>query len=356
MVSESRLLEQLSQDFADAQVFLTGSGTTALAVALEAIGVKGRRVLIPALTCPNVGIAVLAAGGRPVAVDVSPLDYTLDPSSVAAALDEETAAVVAVDPFGYPADLEALKGVVAGTGVAVIEDACQACGGRVDGTMLGARGSLGAISFGYSKPLSLEGGGLLIATDSRYGGAIHDILARPGFSRLREIRNRMALRLMKGGLNRSLAFLASRLRLLHYGIPPRIRDMLPGEWDRFMDTRAATLANLERVAAAVAALPGVGTFAYRGNDWLPWRYSFLLPEHPYRATELLRRLHRHGIRTTRLYRPLSDLLPLDPGPPVPCAESLARRTANLVYPSTPEATAVLAARLERLAGGERRIS
>lgn len=354
-MSDSHLLDRLSRDFAGAQVFMTGSGTTALAVALEAIGVEGRRVLIPALTCPNVAIAVLAAGGRPVAVDVSPLDYTLDPASVADALDEQTAAIMAVDPFGYPADLEALKRVVAGTGVAVIEDACQAYGGRVDGTMLGARGSLGAISFGYSKPLALEGGGLLITTDPAYGAAIQALLNRPGFSRLREIRNRLALRLMKAGFNRSLAFLAGRLRLFHYGIPPKTRDMLPVAWDRFMDARSAVVANLRRVAAAVAALPGVRTFAYRDDDWMPWRYSFLLPEQPDLATALLRRLDNHGIRTTQLYRPVVDVLPLQPGPPVPGADSLVHRTANLVYRTTPEATAHLAERLERLVSGERRI-
>ena len=348
-VGEPRLPDRVSRDLGGVRAYPTGSGTTALLVALEAVGVRGRRVLIPAITCPNVAIAVLAAGGRPVAVDVSRRDCTIDPTSVAAALDDRTAAIVAVDAFGYPADMAALQRLGREHGVPVIEDACQALGGRADGMPLGVRGSLGTISFGYAKPLTLEGGGLLIAPDPAFHDRIDQLLRRSAFGRLRGARNALALRLMRRGRNRTLAFLARRMALFHYGMPPASARLLPAAWDRFMDERESNMANLKRAAAAVAALPGVRPFAYEGDEWLPWRYSFCLPDQPDGAADLLRRLEAGGIRTTRLYRPVGERVPLEPGPPLPGAEWVAARVVNLAYPTTSRDTRALADRLESLA-------
>jgi dTDP-4-amino-4,6-dideoxygalactose transaminase len=64
--------------------------------------------------------------------------------------------------YGAPADIVRLEHIAKAHGVALIDDAAQSFGARVDGRMLGALGDVGVISFGPGKPLTATGGGLLL--------------------------------------------------------------------------------------------------------------------------------------------------------------------------------------------------
>ena len=100
----------------------TGSGTDALMMALQAIGVgPGHEVIVPALSFFATAGAVCAIGAVPVVVDVLP-DATLDPAAAFDARSSQTRAVVPVHLFGTLASIPDF-------GVPVIDDAAQAAGG-----------------------------------------------------------------------------------------------------------------------------------------------------------------------------------------------------------------------------------
>ena len=72
-------------------------------------------------------------GATPVFADIDPRTYNLDPAAVEAAITERTKAIVAVDIFGYPCELDPLIELCERHGLALVEDACEALGARYKG-------------------------------------------------------------------------------------------------------------------------------------------------------------------------------------------------------------------------------
>jgi len=144
-----------------------GTGTDALTLLLRAADIgAGDEVIVPALTAAFTGLAVLAAGARPVFADVDPDRLTLDPAACAAAVTPRTRAIVPVHLYGQPADLDSLLRVAQRHGLAVIEDCCQAHLATCAGVPVGTRGFGGAFSFYPTKNLGAFGdGGAVVSND-----------------------------------------------------------------------------------------------------------------------------------------------------------------------------------------------
>ena len=130
----SKLEHELAERVGRSHCIATGSGTMALTMALEALGLPpGSEVIVPSVCCPSVPFAVAYAGLVPVFCDVSPDDYVLDTACVDAALSDRTRAVVGVHLFGSPAPVDDLVAYARSHSLAFIEDAAQAFGGRYRG-------------------------------------------------------------------------------------------------------------------------------------------------------------------------------------------------------------------------------
>jgi dTDP-4-amino-4,6-dideoxygalactose transaminase len=143
-----------------------GSGTAALRLTLEALGIgPGDEVIAPANTFIASVLPVVHLGARLVLVDCDPRTGTIDPDAVAAAATERTRAVVAVHLYGQPADLDPLLRTADERGFAVIEDACQAHGATYRGRRVGAIGRAGCFSFYPSKNLGALGDAGAVVTD-----------------------------------------------------------------------------------------------------------------------------------------------------------------------------------------------
>ncbi len=151
---------RLEELFAPAAVRLHAYGRRALADALRLAGAAGGRVLLPSFICRDLLAAVAAAGAEPafygVRADLSPEeDQTRWP---------DARAVLAVDYFGFAADLAPFQAYARRCGAVVIEDAAHALFSRDEaGCLLGSRASLGVLSL--RKSLPLPNGGALIAVD-----------------------------------------------------------------------------------------------------------------------------------------------------------------------------------------------
>ena len=117
----------------------TSSGTTALHLALRAVGVgEGDEVVTSPFSFVASANAVLYERARPVFADIDPVTLNLDPQAAAAAITERTTALLPVHIFGYPADVPALEA----HGLPIVEDACEALGAvHSDGVAVGARGN-----------------------------------------------------------------------------------------------------------------------------------------------------------------------------------------------------------------------
>jgi dTDP-4-amino-4,6-dideoxygalactose transaminase len=143
-----------------------GSGLDALALSLRALGVgRGAEVLVPANTFIATALAVSAAGGTPVLVDVDPERYTMDPDLAARAVTKKTRALIPVHLYGQSADMEPLRELARRKGIAVVEDACQAHGAALNGARCGAMSDAGCFSFYPTKNLGALGDGGMVVTD-----------------------------------------------------------------------------------------------------------------------------------------------------------------------------------------------
>src|SRR5207253_6639737 len=85
----------------------------------------------------------------------------LDPAAVEAAITERTKAIVAVDIFGYPCELDALRELASRHGLALIQDSCEALGAEYRGARLGSQGPSAVFAFYPNKQMTTGEGGMV---------------------------------------------------------------------------------------------------------------------------------------------------------------------------------------------------
>lgn len=149
-----------------AHVAGVGSGTSALHLALVAVGVKpGDDVVIPANTCVPTAAGVASAGARPVPADIDPDTCTLDPQALARAITPRTTAIVPVHLYGHPCDMDPILDIAREHGLFVVEDCAQAHGAAYKGRKCGTYGDAAAFSFYPTKNLGAFGDAGAVATN-----------------------------------------------------------------------------------------------------------------------------------------------------------------------------------------------
>ncbi|MCS7171749.1 MAG: DegT/DnrJ/EryC1/StrS family aminotransferase [Aquificaceae bacterium] len=149
------------------QVFTLCSGTVALFIALKAIGVEGKRVIVPAMSFMATIDAVYLAGGIPVVVDVDQY-YTMDANQLEDAVKKyRPKVVIPVHLYGQTADMEAIMWLSERHGFYVLEDTAQAHGAEWKGKKAGSLGHISAFSFYASKNLPMGEGGAIATSDRR---------------------------------------------------------------------------------------------------------------------------------------------------------------------------------------------
>jgi dTDP-4-amino-4,6-dideoxygalactose transaminase len=167
-----RFVEKFEKEFASfcqgkLAVIGVGSGTTALWIALLALGIDGGDEVI---TTPNTFIATAEAitycGAKPVFVDIDEQTYNMDPALLEDAITPKTKAVIPVHLYGQTADMDAIMKIARTHGLFVIEDACQAHGAEYKGRRAGSIGDAGCFSFYPGKNLGAYGEAGAVATDN----------------------------------------------------------------------------------------------------------------------------------------------------------------------------------------------
>jgi dTDP-4-amino-4,6-dideoxygalactose transaminase len=151
-----------------------GSGTEALMLVLMAKGIgPGDAVFCPTFTfCASAEVVALV-GATPVLVDVDEATFNLDAESLKRAvgaakrLGLRPRAVIPVDLFGLPAELDTIGEIAAADDLFVLDDAAQAFGATHKGRRLGfgALAAASATSFFPAKPLGCYGDGGAVFTD-----------------------------------------------------------------------------------------------------------------------------------------------------------------------------------------------
>lgn len=109
----------------------------------------------------------LYEGATPVFADIDPDTLNIDPAAVEAAITSRTKAIVAVDIFGYPCELDELRSIADRHGITLIDDSCEALGAVYKGKPLGAQGQDGVFAFYPNKQITTGEGGMVTTHDER---------------------------------------------------------------------------------------------------------------------------------------------------------------------------------------------
>ena len=142
------------------------SGTAALHLALEAIGVReDDEVIVPTLTFAATAEAVVYCRARPILVDCEPDTFNLDPKQVQRAITRRTRAIIPVHFAGHPCDMARLLEIAGKHNLMVVEDAAHALSARYRGKMAGTLGDIACFSFYATKNITTGEGGM--ATTNR---------------------------------------------------------------------------------------------------------------------------------------------------------------------------------------------
>ncbi|MDE6450146.1 MAG: aminotransferase class I/II-fold pyridoxal phosphate-dependent enzyme, partial [Muribaculaceae bacterium] len=168
-----RFEHELERCLGASHVVALSSGTGAIHLCLDMLGVRpGDEVICQSLTFAASANPIVYLGARPVFVDSEPLTWNMDPELLERAILDRIAvtghkprAIVVVELYGMPAQLDRILHVADRYGIPVLEDSAEAIGSRFDGYFCGTMGRYGVLSFNGNKMITTSGGGALICPD-----------------------------------------------------------------------------------------------------------------------------------------------------------------------------------------------
>ena len=164
--SRKRLSEALSEYTGARYVRCVSSGTAALISSLFAAGCgPGDEVLTVAHTWVATAGAILRVNAVPVFADIDARTLTMDVEDARRKITSRTKAILPVDLYGHPAAIPELMELAAEHGIVVIEDACQASTGEIEGVKVGNIAHMTAFSWSGKPIYSRFGGGAYLTND-----------------------------------------------------------------------------------------------------------------------------------------------------------------------------------------------
>ena len=149
------------------------SGTLGLTLTMEALGLQGKGVAVPAGVCLDVPLSVHYSGASPVYcdIDLQTLGLSLGTLKPHA---HRCMAVLAVHAYGNMCEIQAIEDHCLIRGIPLIEDVALAQGARVGERPAGSFGAASILSFGAGKVIDVGGGGAVLTDDRALAVAIRD--------------------------------------------------------------------------------------------------------------------------------------------------------------------------------------
>ncbi len=178
------------------------SGTAGLHLAIRAIGIqRGDIVITTPFSFVASSNAILFENALPVYVDVDPATGNMDTAQLSQAVEDLTAggqrarrwlprrlpryfddagkeiqprlkALLPIDVFGQPADMDGIRRTTDLHNLPVIEDSCEALGAIYKTTPAGKTGDIGIFAFYPNKQITTGEGGMVVTDNQEYAKTI----------------------------------------------------------------------------------------------------------------------------------------------------------------------------------------
>ena len=142
------------------------SATSGIYCAVGASGVgPGDEVIVSPYTMSASAIAPLIYNAIPVFADIEEDYFCLSPSSIVERITQRTKAIIVVDIFGQPYDVDTINAIAKKYNLIVVEDCAQAPGAKYKGNFAGTLGDIGIFSLNYHKHIHTGEGGVVVTNN-----------------------------------------------------------------------------------------------------------------------------------------------------------------------------------------------
>jgi dTDP-4-amino-4,6-dideoxygalactose transaminase len=152
---------------------LVNSGTSALRIAVAALKEHHKwkdcdEIIVPALTFVASSNVIIMNNLTPVFVDVDPQYYNIDPSKIESKITPKTRAIMVVNLFGQPADMDPILKIAKKHNLKIIEDSCETMFAKYKGRVVGSFSDISCFST-YACHILVTGvGGLALTNNPDY--------------------------------------------------------------------------------------------------------------------------------------------------------------------------------------------
>lgn len=144
------------------------SGTSALALALEASGVgAGDEVITTTNTFFSTYESIIHTGAKPVVIDVNSSDLNINSNLIEKKINKNTKAIVPVHIYGKPSEMNHIIKIAKKYNLQVIEDCAQSHFARYDSKYVGNFSSAAAFSFYPGKNIGGFGDSGCVITNNK---------------------------------------------------------------------------------------------------------------------------------------------------------------------------------------------
>lgn len=278
------------------------SGTAGLHLCVRAVGIgPGDLVITTPFSFVASSNVLLFENAIPIFVDIDPKTGNIDPYLVADAAnniekylprsfagaqdDNRVKAILPVDVFGQPADMDAINAIAKQHGLAVIEDSCEALGATYKGKQAGTLGDFGVFAFYPNKVITTGEGGVIVTDDDK------------------------AANFMRALRNQGRAPGDTWLQHTHLGYNYRIDEMSAALGRTQMSRLDELLSKREQVAAwyesRLAEIPGVEVpYVEPSTTRMSWFVYVIRFDAKLNRDELAKKLDAHGIPVRPYFLPI----------------------------------------------------
>ena len=144
------------------------SGTAALHLSLLCHNfLKGKKVLVPAITFSATAASVLYCGLKPKFVDINPKNLTIDFDDLKKKYSRDCVAIICVHMGGHPCEMEKILPWAKKKKLLVIEDCAETCGAIYKKRKLGTWSDISCFSFEEKKIITTGDGGMICLNDKK---------------------------------------------------------------------------------------------------------------------------------------------------------------------------------------------
>ena len=142
------------------------SGTAALHTAMIAAGIsEGDEVITTSFSFIATANCCLFVGAKPVFADIDEKTFNISPEQIEKKITAKTKAIIIVDLYGQPCDMDSIIAICKKNDLVLIEDTCQAHGAEFKGKKVGSFG-IGCFSFYPTKNMTTGEGGMITTDDA----------------------------------------------------------------------------------------------------------------------------------------------------------------------------------------------